>query len=311
MATTTRRRKTHYTAEQRRQYREERAAKIQALTADIPAKVEQLTTSEGWLTWLRVASKFHHYSLNNQILIWQQCEKRGIVPTLVAGFKRWNDLGRHVRQGQNGIAILAPVKIRTEKPAEATEQEAEERQEPNRPWIVVGFKLEYVWDVSQTDGDPLPTPPEAKPLTGDADPELVSKITGMIRAAGYTVEYGTPHGDAMGTTSGSTRTVIVRDSLDPAHQVKTLVHELTHILLGHVGNPAYATHRGVFEVQAESVAYVVLGALGYDTSGYTIPYVAGWAGGDLETVYAAADDVRRVAEQIVEEVAPGLRPSFA
>jgi DNA primase catalytic core len=146
-----------------------------------------------------------------------------------------------------------------------------------------------VWDVSQTTGRPLPEAPRPRLLTGQAPHGLWDALTDQIAAAGFTVHRG-DCGTANGLTDPATHTVRVRPDLDDAQAVKTLAHELAHVHL-HVREPRLAECRGTVEVEAESVAYLVIAAHGLDTSGYTFPYVTGWAdqvpGKDVEDVVRA------------------------
>ncbi|MGH8878431.1 MAG: ImmA/IrrE family metallo-endopeptidase [Stackebrandtia sp.] len=124
-----------------------------------------------------------------------------------------------------------------------------------------------------------------------------------MAAAGYTLSHGTPTVGADGHTDPHTRSVVIGSHLPALEQVATLAHELAHIALGHCApNYAYHAHRGRAEVEAESVAYVLLGACGIDMTDAPIRYVAGWAGGDIDTIRAAAATVTTTAKAVLDAV---------
>jgi antirestriction protein ArdC len=207
----------------------------------------------------------------------------------VAGYRTWQSLGRQVRKGERGITILAPC---TYKQTETDQDTGEERE----VWALRGFRPEHVFDVSQTDGEPLA---DVRPelLEGRAPSGLWDALAGQVEAEGFTLERG-DCGGANGTTNTSTRTVRVRADVDDAQATKTLCHELAHIKLGHSG--CITESRSRIEVEAESVAYVVLRARGASTDAYSFPYVAHWASGDPEKVLETAERVQRVARAILE-----------
>jgi len=279
--------------------------KLAALHEQISDGVAALVDSEGWRAMLDTAAKFHSYSLGNLLLIGAQAPQA----TWVAGFRTWQSLGRQVRKGERGIAILAPCTYRP-KVANRVEPAAPAGQElastcsggvapdAGGKKQVRGFRVVHVFALSQTEGAPLP---DVAPtlLVGQAPAGLWDALEGQVLGHGYTVHRGDT-GRANGWTDPTTRTVRVSGGVDDAQAVKTLLHELAHIEAGHVGDlPTYATCRGRCEVEAESVAYVVATAQGMHASGYSFAYVAGWAGGDLSIVRQAADTVTQTARRIL------------
>jgi len=246
--------------------------------------------------------------LGNLLLIGAQAPQA----TRVAGFRTWQSLGRQVRKGERGIAILAPCTYRpkTTDRAEPAGPAAPAGQEPATTSgggvapqgvggkQVRGFRVVHVFAQYQTEGAPLP---EVAPtlLVGQAPAGLWDALTEQVIGHGYTVHRGDT-GQANGWTDPTSRTVRVSSDVDDAQAVKTLIHELAHIEAGHVADlPTYATCRGRCEVEAESVAYVVATAQGMHASGYSFAYVAGWAGGDLSVVRQAADTVTQTARRIL------------
>jgi len=277
--------------------------KLAALHEQISDGVAALVESDGWRAMLDTAAKFHNYSLGNQLLIAVQAP----TATRVAGFCTWQGLGRQVRKGERGIAILAPCTYRPKRatpapddPQPAADQGGEVPDTAARQQVR-GFRTAHVFDAAQTDGQPLPEVTPAL-LTGQAPAGLWDELAAQVAAHGYTLGRGDCRG-ANGYTDPSTHTVRVRADVDDAQAVKTLAHELGHIECGHVVDlPIYTTCHGRCEVEAESVAYVVTAAAGMDASGYTFAYVAHWAGGELSTVRQAAETVTTAARTILRHL---------
>lgn len=175
---------------------------------------------------------------------------------------------------------------------------------------IVGVKPTYVWDVSQTDGAPVPGAPAPTLLEGEAPEGLWEGLAAQVRTAGFDLlrvpDASTLHG-ANGVTDYAARTVSVHSDMSDAAQVKTLAHELAHVLLHGPDNAETRDHRGVGEVEAESVALMVGAAHGMDTSIYTVPYVSGWASSvkdtsPVEVVKATGERVRRTATGILDQL---------
>jgi len=279
--------------------------KLAALHEQISEGVAALVESDGWRAMLDTAAKFHTYSLGNLLLIALQAPQA----TRAAGFRSWQRLGRQVRKGERGIAILAPCTYRP-KAADQAESTAPAGQEPvtscsggatpnaGGKQQVRGFRVVHVFALHQTEGAPLPEVAPAL-LTGQAPAGLWDDLASQVTGYGYALERGECAG-ANGYTDPTRRVVRVRDDIDDAQAVKVLAHELGHLECGHVKDlPTYLTCRGRCEVEAESVAYVVAAAHGLDASGYTFAYVAGWAGGDLTHVRQAAETVTKAARTIL------------
>ncbi len=265
-------------------------ARLQAVHDQLTASVEALASSEAWAQMLAVAARFHRYSPNNVLLITVQRPEA----TLVAGYRTWQQLGRQVLRGEQGIAILAPV---------ITRADPEPDQETTGK-VLRGFRVTHVFDVSQTDGKPLPeTGPSL--LAGGSPRGLWDRLADQVHAAGFTLDRG-DCGAANGYTDHLRQHVRVRDDVSPAQASKTLAHELAHVLLHGPDQPARDRH--VAEVEAESVAYVITAAAGLPTEGYSVPYVASWASGDSDVVREAATRVLSTARHIIERAGPPTDP---
>ncbi len=271
-----------------------KADKAAQLHDRLLTQLQALIDGQDWKEFLAVAARFHRYSPNNVLLILVQAPhaKR------VAGYRRWQSLGRQVRKGERGIAILAPC-VRRARPVD----DDEEAERPELARILQGFRVAHVWDVTQTDGEPLP---DVRPtlLTGEAPVGLWETLAQELSNAGYALERGDCEG-ANGRTNYLTRTVTVRDDVDDAQAVKTLIHELAHVWLHAPHDGAH--HRGRAEVEAESVAYIVSEVAGLQPEAYSLPYVAVWSGGDIATVRSTATTVLATARRVL--TAAGLAGS--
>lgn len=301
-----------------------RDAKLDELHQTLTGAVEQLVSGDDWKRALAFAANFRSRSFNNTLLIWvhhQAAFEKGLVPepvpSYVAGYKQWQDLGRQVQKGQPGYQILAPVtgRFASATPADADSWRRLKKFEKPRSGEVVrskmiGVRPAYVWDASQTAGDPLPETPSPTLLEGEAPRGLWSGLAAQIEAAGFSLgdapDAASIHG-ANGVTSYTDRTVLIRADIDDAARVKTLAHELGHVLMHNPESSEVRMHRGIGEVEAESVALMIGAAHGMDTSIYTIPYVAGWAANvdgkePAEIVKATGDRVRVTALRILDQL---------
>ena len=244
-----------------------------------------LVSGDDWAHMLAVAAHFHHYSPANVMLI--LCQRPDA--TRVAGYRTWQSLGRQVRRGEHGLAILAPCTY-----AARSDQEGDTADETSR--VLRGFKIAHVFDISQTDGEPIP---DVRPalLDGDAPDGLWQGLAAQVVAAGFTLrrEQCWP---ANGRTNYAAQTVSVRPDVSDAQAAKTLAHELAHVLL-HDGTEYGLGCRGLIEVEAESVAYVVATAAGLATDAYSLPYVAHWAGGNVNAIKSTAARVISTAHAIL------------
>lgn len=238
--------------------------------------------SERLAALLKTMARFHRYSVNNICLIVSQRP----TATRVAGFHAWRTLGRFVRKGEKGIAILAPIVARKRDDA-ADEAKA-----------VVGFRAAYVFDVEQTDGAPLP---EAAQGTGDPGAKTATLIA-AIRAAGIAVEYSDELGGAHGLSSGGRIQVV--SGLRPAVEFSVLVHEYAHELL-HRGADRPSS-RDTRELEAEAVAYVVSNAIGLDVMDASRDYIHLYRG-DGKALAESLERIQRTASIIltaIEEATP-------
>ena len=301
-----------------RERHERSAAKLAEAQECLAAEVGKLTTGDDWRRFLDFQAKLHSYSPNNVMLVALQHAEAfagGLVavpePTYVAGFNTWKTLERIVNRGQHGYAILAPCRYdrrvaldTTGQPRPLARDEApKDGERVERHKVLTGFRVEHVFDVSQTSGTDLPEPPRPTLLVGEAPRGLGAAVLGMIEERGFrvdTVPGAAAIQGANGQTSWGAKTVLIRADMDDAAMVKTLLHEAGHVIL-HEGPPGQYLPRPIKEVEAESVAYVVAAVHGMATNDYSFPYVAGWAGPDgARAVQATQQRVATAARQIVD-----------
>jgi hypothetical protein len=284
---------------------EERLAAAHAALTEAVAKV---ATSEDWQNLLHISGSFHRYSPNNQLLLAAQGAE-GVV----ASFHTWKQIPSadgsvcRIRRGETALRVYAPIRTKRRE----LDPDTGEIHEPP----IVGFKLVPVFHEGQLVAPPdLPAQP--KLLDGQEPPhEIWDAVAEQIYAAGYTLQRGPLEGVSgpKGVTNFIERTVTVRDDLGPAQALKTQIHELGHVMMHFADVREPGMTRDRIEVEAESVAYVVCDLLGVDAGSYSIPYVANWAGADVELVEATAQKVLTTARQIVTgleaELGVDLRPN--
>jgi len=276
-------RRRNFSDAERAAYRETKRAEARDA---IHRAARALLTSDGWRQWAETRATFHDYSLNNCMLIAMQCPEA----THVAGFKAWNQLGRQVRKGEHSIKIMAPmvVKRRDVDKSEETDE------------TITLFRAVSVFDISQTDGEPLPERP-CEPITGDSHAPYIDKLERFARSIGYRVEYR-PLEHGGGFCSEREKLICASTNTTGANsRVHILIHELAHA----VGVPTYKEHgRGDAEVIVETAAVIVCGSIGLDTSGESIPYVAGWGEkNDVEAIRRYAETVDTIARTLENAVA--------
>lgn len=253
----------------------DRREEVEAMHAQLAEQVEALRSSQAWTAYLRFARSFHRYSLGNLLLILAQCPHAEHV----AGYRAWQGKGRQVRKGERSIRIFAPRTITSTENDDDTGTEVEGKR--------VIFRPASVFDLSQT--DPIPGAEDVagyEPvahLTGQDEAGIYAQVLAHLHSCAVTVTREQLDGTMNGYTakdrdSGAVR-VVIDSTLSPAQSAKTALHEAAHITLGHIDDDhaEYLAHRGRYEVEAESVAHVVAGLLGLDTSSYSTGYVAVWA----------------------------------
>lgn len=279
---------------------EERKARAEAAQAQLAAEVEKLRDSGRWTQFLTTAARFRQYSMTNVLLILAQKPEA----TRVAGFRKWQELGYQVRKGEKAIRIngFATKKVEDEK-AENGER------------VVKYFPTVSVFDISQC--DPIPGveqadfSPLAHRLDGDDELGIFDAVASFLEDRGWSVRRTDIPGEANGLTRiDGSKIIEIDNSLSPRMASKTAIHEAAHALLHAEGDDRQATendymaHRGVYETEAESVAYIVADSLGMDTSDYSVGYIAGWSGCAAAVVKSTAKRAIDAAHTILNAIDP-------
>lgn len=266
-------------------------------------RIEQLAAelergqSETLKDYLAAMAKFPRYSVNNMLLILAQSPRA----KQVCGLSTWNRLGRSVRKGEHGIGILAPCIKRLKVDSSTTEPKREgpaTRVEGDIDEIVVGFRGARVFDISQTEGAPVPS---FAVVVGNPGP-YVDRLAAFATSRGIKLEYSRRIAPALGACMGNT--IVLAPDLSPAEHLSTLAHELGHALL-HPRDGREALSRTVRETEAEAVAFVVCQAIGLDSVAASADYLTLYQG-DTQTLAASLDRVQGVALAIIAAIGPDV-----
>jgi len=278
----------------------ERDARRKADRDRLEQAARALLTTDGWQRWIKVRASngLSRYSVSNQWLIAIESYARGMTPTYVAGFRAWLQLNRVPRKGE-GIRILAPVTVKDRD--EHGEETGGKR---------VFFKTVTVWDVSGTDPlpgkEPVALAPPSQPIGGDSHRHLVAPLVAHAAELGYRVEIRELPDEGPGGWCDPKRHEIVVPGGPANATVRTLVHEIAH-----AHGLGYADYgREQAEVLVDCVTYCVLGSVGLDVGGESIPYVAGWGeDGALDAIRKYAQTIDTIARQIEDALAPKPEPA--
>lgn len=243
--------------------------------------------SEALTRYLATMARFHDYSFGNVLLI---CIQKPDA-THVAGFRAWKKLGRHVKKGEKGIAIIAPMLIRP-KDGDGTISRLPSEDDGDRSFL--RFKAVYVFDVSQTDGEPLP---EFARVNGNPNGHT-ERLKALVASKDIALEYADNLLGAYGRSSGGR--IELCTGLSPAEEFSVLAHELAHEML-HKDDRRNGTSKTIRETEAEAVAFVVCQAIGLDTNTAAADYIQLYAG-DKNTLAGSLDHIQKTAAEIIAAV---------
>ncbi|MBN2569829.1 MAG: DUF1738 domain-containing protein [Deltaproteobacteria bacterium] len=252
-------------------------------------------SSETILDYFNFCSKFHKYSFHNRILIWLSRPDA----TLVAGFRAWQKLGRIVKKGEKGIPIFAPIRVKQKqepKPDEkgiVEEMKGDVKQKEDRP--VTLFKVVYVWDVSQTEGEPVPETPDALSVIGDAG-GILPLLEGYISSRNIRLSYVGDLGRSQGISMGGQ--IVALKSLTDEEKFHVLTHELAHELL-HSKEERIALSKKLKETEAEAVAYIVCNHFNLETKSPT--YLAIYKARDVD-IRTSFDRIVSTASKVIQGI---------
>ena len=288
--------------------REERMSQIQE---KLEAGVREIFDSEKYKDYISTMAKFPHYSINNCILIVSQCPEASHV----CGYKKWQtDFNRVVNRNEHGIMIIAPMTYKADVEEAVFDSENHPVLDSNGKQVTEtvtrefqGFRPAYVFDVSQTSGDPLPT--LATMLSGGVeDFENMKDI--LIAISPVPISFEKITGGANGYFSPATQSIVVKEGMSELQTIKTMIHEIAHATLGHGGKDD-KWDRETKEVQAESVAYWVTQMVGLDTSDYSFGYISGWSKDrEVTELKENLDLIKTIADKISADLERELSKSI-
>ncbi|MDB2018797.1 YodL domain-containing protein [[Clostridium] symbiosum] len=285
------------------------AERMKEITDRLETGIQELFESERYKAYLTTMSKFHSYSFNNTLLIAMQGGQ------LVAGYNKWrDDFHRNVKKGEKAIKILAPAPFKAKKEVQKLDAQGRpvmgkdgkpvtEVQEIQVP----AFKIVSVFDVSQTEGEPLPSI-GVEELTGS-----VERYGEFFKALEQTSPVPIGFEDIPGGSHGyyhlTEKRSAIQEGMSELQTLKTAIHEIAHSKLHAIDPEATAIEQAdrpdsrTREVQAESVAYAVCQHYGLDTSDYSFGYVAGWSSGkDLKELKASLETIRATAHELITTI---------
>ncbi len=285
------------------------ADRMKEITDRLETGIQELFESERYKAYLTSMAKFHSYSFNNTLLIAMQGGQ------LVAGYNKWrDDFHRNVKRGEKGIKILAPApyKVKKEVP-KLDEQGKPVMDKDGKPLTEVqetqvpAFKIVSVFDVSQTEGEPLPS------IGVDELAGNVEQYEDFFKALEQTSPVPMTFEDIPGGSHGyyhlTEKRIAIQENMSELQTLKTAIHEIAHAKLHAIDPDAPVTEQAdppdsrTREVQAESVAYAVCQHYGLDTSDYSFGYVAGWSSGkDLKELRASLETIRATAHELITTI---------
>ena len=281
--------------------------KVKEITDKLEAGLKELFESEKYKSYLSTMSKVHNYSFNNTLLIAMQKPEA----TLVAGYQAWQkNFERHVNKGEKAIRILAPApyKIKEERDkldpvtGEMMFDENGMPQKEETEVTIPAFRAVSVFDVSQTDGKPIPE------LEVN---ELLSTVEGyedfvqaLMNISPVPIAFEDIPGDSKGYFSTAEKRIAVQENMSESQTLKTMVHEVAHSRLHdkevNQSMDIPVKDRNTKEVEAESVAFTVCQHFGIDTSDYSFGYIAGWSSGrNMKELKSSLDTIRKTASELI------------
>src|SRR3989442_2367005 len=248
--------------------------------------------SEALQNYLATMGRFHRYSWGNVLLIGSQRP----TATRVAGYHTWQDLGRHVKTGEKGIMIFAPILVKERENSPPAPNPDRTATKQNDVFRLTGFRTAFVFDVEQTEGKPLP---QFAKTTGDPR-EFADKLKTFVAKQGIAIEYDKSITPAQGVSYGGKIRLI--PGLQPAEEFSVLAHELAHEMLHHTKDETRLPK--VFEeTQAEAVAYVVSRGVGLETTTAAADYIALY-NGDKRTLAQSLSRIQETSSRILDELLP-------
>ena len=264
------------------------------------AKLEQgyevAVSEEGFRAYLRVVANLYHYSPRNVALIFAQDDQA----TMVNSYDRWQAMGRQVKKGERGLKIFYPQHRWVEEEDDVTGR-VEKRQQ------LVGFGIGTVFDVRQTEGDPIPDPPSPAVRFGTTEiaPEIDRRLSLHLVGRGFRLEKGnclSARGFFKGATEANPHTIRLAEGLPPDDgRLKTFLHEAAHFLAGHHEQGHAWDDKPRKELEAEGAAFAAMGFYGIDTSDYSFSYFANH-GRTVENLRQSMPVIAQTTRMLIEAI---------
>ena len=292
--------------------------RLQEITAGIEQGIKELFESEKYMRYLSVMSKFHRYSVNNTMLIYMQKPEA----TLVAGFNKWkNQFARHVKKGEHGITIIAPTpykkkieEMKRDPDTHAPILDADGKAVMEEKEIEIPmFRPVKVFDVSQTDGKPLPE--LASSLSGTV-PHYEAFLEALRRSAPVPIEFEPMSADMDGYFSSDRQRIAIREGMSEVQIVSATVHEIAHSKLhnrqkmqetsaagDNTADQPKPKDRNTEEVEAESISYAVCQYFGIQTGENSFGYIASWSKGkELKELRASLETINKTSCELINDI---------
>lgn len=283
---------------------------MKSILASLEKGVKGIFTGERYAGFLKTMSRFHRYSFQNTLLIAMQRPDA----TLVAGYRKWQSMGRQVRRGEKGITIVAPAPVKRKREQAVSRQDQSpfpdgEGKAEEAEAVILRFKAATVFDISQTEGRPVETL-EPEELT-EAVKDHALFLKAIRELSPVPIRLDEIEGQAKGFYDPAAKEIVVRKGMSESQTIKTAVHEICHAILHDretMEKDGRQKDRMTREIEAESVAYCVCSAFWIDTSGYSFPYIAGWSSGhDMKELKASMDTIRETAGKLIDGLSEKLR----
>jgi len=285
----------------RQKYTPEEAREFAAqLTKRAEEQMVALLQSGQWQTYANFLARFHRYSPNNARLILMQCPHAEII----AGFNHWKAHGRTIRKGEKAIHIYAPMSVKTnEAILDPNDPDNLDAATPVRKTI---FKLVPVFDVSQTEGEPLPPEPGRGPLDASNRAQGIADymtLADCLKRDGIAIEMPQrpEHETSRGHWNADKRSICVYYTDNPADAYRVLLHETAHYLAGHAGR-ADGLSKQEKEITVEIAAYIAAAAQGYDLAPQSIAYLANWSREEPAKLRQYADSTHHLARKLIDYI---------
>ena len=287
----------------------DRNQRMKEITERLEQGVKEIFTSEMYMEYLKTMSQFHSYSFNNTLLIHLQKPDA----TLVAGYQAWQKkFHRQVRRGEKGIQIIAPAPIREKEEVEKIDPATLEPvlkpdgtpEMEEVEYTIPRFRITTVFDVSQTDGEPLPELATPELMGSVENYEIFMQAIRDISPA--PIRFDEIESGAKGFYNSIDKEIVIQNGMSERQTMKTGIHEVTHAKLHDRDIMEELDEKKdqlTREVEAESVAYTVCQYFGLDTSEYSFPYIAGWSSDrNMKELRASMDTIRRVSGEFIDQM---------